>query len=65
MVCGLVMGALEKLYRQPSLCAYSLLARVQSLSLLFKKGEKKAQSHPHCCEYSSTAFAVYDSLDHS
>jgi hypothetical protein len=38
MVGGLVMGALEKLYRQPSLFAYSLLARVQSLPLLFKKG---------------------------
>ena len=54
MVGGLVMGALEKLYRQPSLFAYALLARVQSLPLLFKRG-KKAQPCLHCCRYSATA----------
>jgi hypothetical protein len=47
MVGGLVMGALEKLYRQPSLFTYSLLASVCSLYLSSsKKAKKKAQSPP-------------------
>jgi hypothetical protein len=54
MVGGLVMGALEKLYRQPSLFAYPLLTRVQSLPLLFKKAKKK-RSPTRYREYSPTA----------
>ena len=44
MVGGLVMGALEKLYRQPALFAYSLRARVPPLSLPSKKAKKKHSS---------------------
>ena len=41
MVGGLVMGALEKLYHQPSLFTYALLASVCSLYLSSLKRPKK------------------------
>jgi hypothetical protein len=46
MVGGLVMGALEKLYRRPSLLAYALLAaRVHSLA--WAKGLHQKSTVPH------------------
>jgi hypothetical protein len=66
MVGGLVMGALEKLYRQPSFFTYSLLASVPSLYLSSsKKGKKKAQSRSRYREYDSTAPSVHGSPGHS
>ena len=47
MVAGLVMGTLEKFYRQPSFFACPILYRVLSLHYLsVQKPMKKAQSHP-------------------
>jgi hypothetical protein len=41
MVGGLVMGALEKLYRQPALFTYSLLVTCELCPSPAKKAKKK------------------------
>ena len=64
MVSGLVTGALQKLYHQPSLFVYAPLTRVRSLPLLCKKGQKKAQPCPRSREYSLTAPPVHGSPGH-
>jgi hypothetical protein len=47
MVAGLVIGTLEKFYRQPSFFARPILYRVLSLHYLStQKPIKKAQSYP-------------------
>jgi hypothetical protein len=46
MVGGLVMGALEKLYRQPSLFAYALLATREVSASPLQKGHKKSAVLP-------------------
>jgi hypothetical protein len=46
MVGGLVMGALEKLYRQPSLFACSLLATCEVSASPLQKGHKKSAVLP-------------------
>jgi hypothetical protein len=47
MVGGLVMGALEKLYRQPSLFARSLLKAWEVAVSPIQKGHKKKRSPTH------------------
>jgi hypothetical protein len=66
MVGGLVMGALEKLYRQPSLFACSLLKACEvAVSPMQKGHKKKAQSYPRYRRHGPTALSVHDTLGFS
>jgi hypothetical protein len=60
------MGALEKLYRQPSLFARSLLKAWEvAVSPIQKGATKKAQSYPRYRRHGPTALSVHGSLGFS
>ena len=65
MVGGLVTGALEKLYRQPSLFACSLLKACEAAVSPIQKDHKKAQSYPRYRGHGPTALSVHGSLGFS